>query len=375
MRIPDFQLERYFAQWEFTAPHLLCASDIEGYPLSDLLALADPECQYLWETLTLGYTESAGLPLLRQAIAATYQNIEPDHILTFVGAEEAIFVLMNTLLQPGDHAIVTWPGYQSLYEIAQSCGADVTLLPLDPDAGWALDMHKLRQAIRPTTRLLVTNFPHNPTGALINHATFHDLVSLVDEADITWFSDEVYRLLEYHDADRLPTAASCTPRAVSLGVMSKAYGLAGLRVGWLATRNHTLLRQAAAFKDYLSICGSAPSEILALIALRAQEKVLARSRGILAHNLVLLDDFFARRKGVVDWVRPRAGSVAFPRLCLDTPIAEVATTLREREGVLILPSTVYDYPGNHFRIGFGRTTMAEALIRMECGMTLPPSMG
>ncbi|MEN9937459.1 MAG: hypothetical protein RLZZ387_4038 [Chloroflexota bacterium] len=365
MQIPPFKLERYFARWEFSAPHLLCTSDIEGWRMADLLALADDETRALWERLTLGYTEAPGHPLLRAEVSGLYERIAPDEVLTFAGAEEAIFALLNVALAPGDHAVVTWPGYQSLHEVARATGADVTLLPLDAERGWAFDLGALRRAVRPETRLIVVNFPHNPTGATVDRATFEGIVAQAEEAGAVLLSDEVYRLLEENPADRLPAAADLSPRAVSLGVMSKAFGLAGLRVGWVATRDRELLARMAAFKDYLSICNSAPSEALALVALRARERVLARSRGIVRANLELLDAFFARWAGAVGWARPRAGSIAFPKLSVGVPVAQAADELVAEEGVLILPASVYDYPGDHFRLGFGRSDMPEALARFE----------
>ncbi|ABF85948.1 aminotransferase, classes I and II [Myxococcus xanthus DK 1622] len=365
MRIPDFKLERYFARWEFAAPYLLCSSDIEGWRMADLLALAGPDERARWEGLTLGYTESTGLPALREEIAALYPGLSPEQVLTFAGAEEALFVLVNVLLGPGDHAVVTWPGYQSLHEVARATGADVTLLRLREEDGWALDLDALRRALTPRTRLLLVNFPHNPTGALLDRAAFDALCELSRERGIHLLSDEVYRLLEYDTRDTLPPAASHTPHGISLGVMSKAFGLAGLRVGWLACRDVELLRRCAAYKDYTTICNSAPSEVLSLIALRAKARVLARSRELLAANLSLLDGFFARHPDTFQWVRPRAGSVAFPRLLRETPVARFTEELREREGVLLLPGDVYDFPGNHFRLGLGRTNLPDALERLE----------
>ncbi|MCP3101981.1 aminotransferase class I/II-fold pyridoxal phosphate-dependent enzyme [Myxococcus sp. K15C18031901] len=365
MRIPDFKLERYFARWEFSAPYLLCSSDIEGWRMKDLLALADPDGQARWDALTLGYTESTGLPALREEIAALYPGLSPDDVLTFAGAQEAVFVLMNVLLGAGDHAVVTWPGYQSLYEVARATGADVTLLPLREEDGWALDLDALRRALTPRTRVVVVNFPHNPTGALPDRATFEALCALCDERGIHLLSDEVYRLLEHDARDTLPPAASVSPRAFSLGVMSKAFGLAGLRVGWLASRDADVLRRCMAYKDYTTICNAAPAEVLALIALRAKARVLERSRALLAANLALLDSFFARHADTFQWVRPRAGSVAFPRLLRDEPVARFAQALVEREGVLLLPGDVYDFPGNHFRLGLGRSNLPDALVRLE----------
>lgn len=365
MPIAPFKLERYFARWEFAAPHLLCSSDIEGYAMGELLALADDECRRLWEGLTLGYTEAPGHPLLRAEIAGLYSGVAPEQVYTFAGAEEAIYALMHARLQPGDHAIVTWPGYQSLYEAARAAGATVSLLPLEAQAGWALDLDALRAALRPNTRMIAVNFPHNPTGALPDQATFEALLQIAEEAGATLFSDEVYRLLEYDPADRLPAAVERSARAVSLGVMSKAFGMAGLRVGWLATRDQALLERVAAFKDYLSICNSAPSELLALIGLRARTQVLERSHAILRANLALLDRFFAAWPGALRWQRPRAGSIAFPQIQIGRPVGLVAQELVAQEGVLILPAEVYDVPGDYFRLGLGRRGLPAALAGFE----------
>jgi aspartate/methionine/tyrosine aminotransferase len=365
MHIPDFKLERYFARWEFVAPYLLSSSDVDGYRMQDLLALADEETLSLWKNLSLGYTEGAGHPLLRQEIASLYKGVSPEHILTFAGGEEAIFVLMNILLQSGDHAIVTWPGYQSLYSVAQAVGADVTLLPLHEERQWQLDMTELRNSLRPETKVIVINFPHNPTGALLDQSTYQELLTLAQERHIYLFSDESYRFLEYHDEQRLSGAVESSSYGLSLGVLSKTYALAGLRIGWIATRDSELLQRAAAFKDYVSICNSAPSEILALIALRARDKVVARSLDIIQTNLIQLDHFFETWSDVFTWNRPQAGSIAFPRLLLKQPIEEFALQLVKQEGVMLLPGTVYDHPGNHFRIGFGRYNMPEALARLE----------
>jgi aspartate/methionine/tyrosine aminotransferase len=363
--IPDFQLERFFARWEFAAPYILCASDVEGYRMADLLALADLETRGLWENLALGYTEASGHPFLRREIAGLYAGVTPDEVLTFAGAEEAIYVTMRTLLRPGDHAIVAWPAYQSLFEVARAVGAVVTLLPLRPATDrWTLDLDELAAAVRPDTRLIVTNFPHNPTGALPTAAEWQAIVGIAREAGAYLFSDEVYRFLEYDPADRLPAAVECYEWAISLGVMSKPFGLAGLRIGWLATHQADLLARAAAYKDYTTICNSAPGEILALIALRARGQVLARSLGILHGNLALLDLFMAEFAGWFEWRRPRAGTVAFPRLRGGRPVETFAADLVRAEGVLILPGSVYDYPGNHFRLGLGRTNLPEALERL-----------
>jgi aspartate/methionine/tyrosine aminotransferase len=366
MRIAEFELERYFARWEFAVQHLLCASDVQGYPMAELLDLADDETRALWDGLTLGYTESTGHPLLKREIAGLYDHISPDDVLVFAGAEEAIFCLLTVMLEPGDHAIVTWPGYQSLYEVARAAGAQVTLHELREADGWALDVERLQSAIRPETRLIVVNAPHNPTGMMPTHIEWRALTELCAEAGVHLLADEVYRFLEFDPADRVTAGADALERGVSVGVLSKSFAMAGLRIGWLASRDHELLARAAAFKDYTTICSSAPAEILGIVALRARDTVLARTHAIVDANLPRLDRFFTERSGLFSWVRPRAGSVGFPRLTIPgTSIDGFAADLVEAEGVLLLPGSRFGYPGEHFRLGFGRTDLPVALERLE----------
>ncbi len=363
--IPPFALERFFAQWEFVATHSLCSSDVEGFAMCDLLALADDETKALWESLALGYTETQGMPLLRSAIAGLYEQVSPDDVLTFAGAEEAVYVAMRVLLTAGDHIIVTWPGYQSLYQIAQSMGVEVTLIPLSQRVSvWHIDPQAIRDALKPHTKLIVTNFPHNPTGALPSHAGWQAILDVAREAQCWFFSDEVYRWSEYDPADRLPAAADCYDKALSLGVMSKSFALAGLRIGWLATKDAGVLQALRHYKDYTSLCNSAPSEVLALIALRAKDRVLARSLRLIQDNLALVEQFMQQHADRFEWIAPRAGSIAFPRLLGDASIEDFADALVRREGVLLLPGSVYGYAGNHFRIGLGRANLPEALDKL-----------
>ncbi|MBI3745300.1 MAG: aminotransferase class I/II-fold pyridoxal phosphate-dependent enzyme [Chloroflexi bacterium] len=365
MRIAEFELERYFARWEFAVRHLLCASDVEGWPMGELLALADDETAALWRDLRLGYTEAHGHPLLRREIASLYETAAPDDILVLSGAEEGIFALVNVLVGAGDHAIVTWPGYQSLYEVGRGCGADVTLHELREDAGWAIDVELLRRQVTSRTRLVVINAPHNPTGMLPDRATFDAVVDIAAEAGAHLLVDEVYRYLEVDEADRLPAGVDAGSHVISLGVMSKSFAMAGLRIGWLATRDADVLRRVAAFKDYTTICASAPSEILSIIGLRARDTVLGRSRSIVRDGLAAVDDLIQRRQDDLAWIRPRGGSIGFPRLRAGLDADRFAADLVEAEGVLLLPGSRFGHPGNHFRIGFGRTDVVAAIAGLE----------
>ena len=245
MRIADFALERYFAKWEFAVQHVLGASDVEGWSMPELLALADDETRAMWDGLRLGYTESTGHPLVRREIAALYDSLRADDVLVFAGAEEAIFCLMTTSLDPGDHVVVTWPGYQSLYEVARAAGAKVGLHLLREEDGWALDVDRLVRTLHPDTRMVVVNAPHNPTGMLPTPDEWRRLAAECTSRGIRLVADEVYRFLEHDGAPTLPAGADLDERAVSIGVMSKSFALAGLRIGWLASRDRSVLERCA----------------------------------------------------------------------------------------------------------------------------------
>jgi aspartate/methionine/tyrosine aminotransferase len=369
MRIADFALERYFARWEFAVQHVLCASDVEGWSMAELLALADEETAGMWAGLKLGYTESRGHPLLRREIASLYDTVDADDVLVFAGAEEAIFCLLSTSLQEGNHVIVTWPGYQSLYEVARAAGAQVSLHALREEDGWSLDVERLIRAFRPETRMVIANAPHNPTGMLPTMEEWRRLGAACADAGIRLVSDEVYRFLEHDGAETLQAGADLDERFVSIGVMSKSFAMAGLRIGWLASRDRGVLDRCTRLKDYTTICSSAPSEVLALVALRARDAVLSRSRAIVAANLAVLDDFFARRADAFSWVRPRGGSTGFPRVLPEGPAGasadRFAAGLVEATGVLLLPSTAFGSGDSHFRIGLGRTDLPEAIAKLE----------
>jgi aspartate/methionine/tyrosine aminotransferase len=363
MRLNPFRLERYFARHEFTAQYLLCSSDCESVELRDLLAL-EPGAQERFLSLRLGYTESSGHPELREAVSAVYERVTPDQVLVHAGAEEAIFNFMNVVLLPGDHVVVHAPSYQSLGEVARGMGAEVSEWQGDPDRAWELDLEALEASLTPRTKVVVVNFPHNPTGFLPGLDFVRRLSELSERHGFVIFSDEVYRGLESDPAHRLPGFADLNERAASLGVMSKTYGLAGLRIGWIATRDPGLLKDLAAFKDYTTICNSAPSEFLAALALRNARVIVERNLAIIRRNLDLLDAFFQPRRDLFRWRRPRAGSVAFPGL-LKGRVEEFCSDLLEKEGVLLLPGSLYGEGYDSFRIGFGRKNLPEALKRLE----------
>ena len=375
--LPDFRLETYFSRWEFSARFNLAGSDVETMSMKSLLALAEPAEHDAWSTLRLGYTETFGSPPLRRAIAETYRDLDISRVLCFVGAQEGIFCAMHALLTPSDHAVVVVPDYQSLEEVPLSI-CDVTGVPLRMDGASAIDLAELEAAIRPNTRLIAINFPHNPTGKIIDRATFDAIIRLAAEREIYLFSDEVYRGLEYDPARTLPPAADCYARALSLGVMSKAFGLPGLRIGWIACHDAAVISRMERMKHYLSICNSAPSEVLATIALKARRTILDANRALVVANLDRVRSFMADHRERFEWDEPDAGCIAFPRYLGPEGVDEFCRAAVEESGILLLPNSVYQsrlapVSPDRFRIGFGRRNLPEALAQLELHMDRVPT--
>jgi aspartate/methionine/tyrosine aminotransferase len=365
MNIGEFKLERYFARYEFKARYLLSSSDCEALSMRELLEMADPADLALWENLRLGYTESNGHPRLRERVSGLYRDVPPGLVLTVV-PEEGILICLHTLLGQGDHVIVTWPAYQSLYSIPEALGCTVTKWPLKLLSGrWTLDPDFLERNITGRTRLLIVNFPHNPTGYLPTREVYHRIIETAREHGLFVLSDEMYRFLELDPLARLEPAADLYEKAVSLGGLSKAFGLPGLRTGWLAARDPGLLSRFSAWKDYTTICGAAPSEILALMALGARDRLPARCRGIIARNLAAAGAFFSKHPGLFTWIAPQGGSIAFPALDREISVEAFCRGAVEGKDVMILPGTVFDFEGNHFRVGLGRADLPEVLEVLE----------
>jgi aspartate/methionine/tyrosine aminotransferase len=367
MRMEPFALERFFARHEFNVEHLLCASDCETFTVRELLSL-EAGTDEKFAALRLGYTESPGNPELRREIAGLYQGITADDILVFAGAEEAIFIFMNAVVNPGEHLLVHSPCYQSLAAVAAGNDCVVTPWQTSQEKGWELDFGFLEHKVNAATRALVVNFPHNPSGYLPGRDFFERLLRLAAAKNWLLFSDEVYRFLEYKPENRLSAACEVYGNGVSLGVMSKAFGLAGLRLGWIACRNQDILRKMAEFKDYTTICTAAPSEFLASLALRHRETILQRNREIIARNLHLLGDFMRQNAEHFSWQQPLAGPVAFPRVNFAQSSDDFCADLLKKEGVLLLPGRLFSAAPAQFRIGFGRRDFEQGLQRFAAYM-------
>ena len=370
MKLPESRLVAFLGHWEFAAGHHLTASDAESLTIAELLDLAGTSARQVFEELSLGYTPTSGTPPLLDAIGSTYERITPEHVLPFAGAQEAMFWTLQEIVGPGDHAVVTVPSYPSIETVIVATGADVDGLPLRPEQSWALDLAELERLLRPQTRLVAINFPNNPTGAVPDSGTFARLLELCEERGIRLFSDEIFRGLELDPQRRLPQAADRSDTAVSLNGMSKAYGLPGVRIAWIACRERSLLDRLERRKTYTSMCNAVPSEHLATLALQSREQILARNRGIIEQNIPVFERFFARWPDHLAWEAPRGGCVSFPALLTGEPTSSFCRRLVEEAGVVLLPADVYhsdlaQVPTDRFRIGVGRRDPEPALAQLD----------
>lgn len=364
MKIKPFKLERYYSLYEFTSKYSLCNSDCEAMSVGDLLALengATEDFHNLW----LGYTETKGHPELRRDIATTYNNISTEEMLVCTGAQEPIFLFCQGTLEAGDEVIVQTPCYQSVHSIPESMGCKV----LDWQVRYkgnqpVFDLAELEKLVSDKTRVIYLNTPHNPTGFHFSKEEQRAIITLARRHNIIVFCDEVYRELEHDPAYAIPAIADAYENGVSVGVMSKAYGLPGLRIGWIASKNQKVLDSIAILKEYTTICNAAPSEFLAGVALRNRGTILQRNLQIVKENLALYDPFFDKYADLFSWYKPNAGPIAFVEMNFDKDDMAFAERLLKEQQLLILPGGIYDYPG-YFRIGFGRKQIPEALKQFE----------
>jgi len=365
MKLKDFKLERYFAEYEFSAKYLLSSSDCENISLKDLTGLADRECLGLWENLRFGYTETEGHPLLRKEIAYLYDQISSDDIIVVV-PEEGIFIALNSLLDKGDHVIVIDPAYQSLSEIAISIGCSITRWPVVlKNNKWFLDLKFLKKNISSKTKLIIINFPHNPTGYLPAEEEYLEVFKIAKINDCYVFSDEMYRFLEFDPSSSLPPACDIYEKGISLFGLSKTFGLPGLRIGWLCAKNKTLLDSFTSFKDYTTICNNAAGEILGIIALRNKNQIINNNLKIIKTNLQNIKKICLKYTDLFCWYEPQGSSVTFPALNKNIKVEKFCRDLMIKRNIMLLPGSIFNFTGNHFRIGLGKKNLKEGLNKFE----------
>ncbi len=362
-RPSPFLLERYFDAREFATPWLLCASDCETRSVGELLSLEPGALERLL-ALDLGYGTSRGPEELRALIGGFQSGLSADDVVVHSGGEEVILTFCLAELEAGDHVIVHSPCYQSLLELPRSIGCRVSTWSADLSRGGALDLDRLADLLsREKTRAVFVNFPHNPTGFLPSITEWQQLVKLVGESGARLFSDEAYRGSARHDQAELPSAPTLDERACSLGLVSKALGLPGLRLGWAVSRDEDLLARMTAMKDYSTICSSRISEELACTALRNAAQILGETRERLATNRQAAARFFEAHSESFEYQEPIAGPICFPRLRHGTA-SDFADRVLAECGVILLPGDVFEGGAGHLRFGLGRKNAPECFDRL-----------
>lgn len=363
MQLPPFLIERMFATHEFTARVNLTSSDTEALSLNELRRVTPVQTREWYESLTLGYTESPGHPLLRDMAAQASGLSSGADVQVFAGATEAVFVLLNTVLAKGDHVIVIGPSYQLLLDVPRAIGAEITEVLLRRENDWHLDVAEIREAVQPNTRMIIANYPHNPTGALPERAAFAELINLVNGTNMLLLSDEIYRGIELDPERKLPSAAALSPNAISVSGVPKVLGMAGVRIGWTVTQNTEVTAKLLDYRYWTTLATSAPSEVLAIAALQAAPALLARANHIVQPNTKELASFIAKTPGW-DWIPPVGCTCAYPWIT-GTDAAAFFEWLVEHHGVLLAPDTIFKHTGKHLRFGLGRTLFHEGITTLE----------
>jgi aspartate/methionine/tyrosine aminotransferase len=373
VKIETFLLERWMTRHETHVRYDIAESGILPLTTNDLLDF-EPAADRAATlaallALPLGYSEARGTEALRTALAATYTRGDADHILVTTGAIEANFLLFNVLLEPGDHVIAPYPAYQQLYSVPRAIGCDVSLWRVGPETGYRYDLDALERLLRPTTRVIVVNTPHNPTGAMMPPDDAARVYAMADSVGATVIGDEAYRWLAVPDgAPFAPPMFDLGDRGVSVGTLSKPFGLPGLRIGWIAASS-SLVRECWAMRDYISLSPGKLNDALACLALRHRDRIVDRNRGIIEANLATASAWLAERSDMLSWTPPRGGLLALLKYNLPIPSLELADLLATEYSVMLAPGSAFGYE-HHLRLGIGQRPDVFAAGLREVGRAL-----
>ncbi len=381
MKIKPFLTEHFFAKYEFTASHLLASSDCETTSIAELLDLSGGSLAE-FGAVKLGYTESQGHPEYRRLVTEMYDNVAADDVVILTSPVEGIYLTMQTLLDASDEVIALSPAYDALHHVADHLCGKLELWQLVPTAaGWQMDLDRLRSMVNSKTRLIIVNFPHNPTGYQPDRDELHELIEIARENDCWLFCDEIYRGLEagFELGAAIPSVADVYEKAIVLNGLSKTFGLPGLRAGWLVIRDGKVREELIGWKHYTTICPAAPTEYLAMQALSVRDQLAERSRQTVRSNFAKCKSFMERQAALFRWRPPIAGSTALVEIDLEhlgreqelafTTTTEYCHDLAQSHGILLLPGECLGCSDRFVRIGLGRAGFQQALVAWEA--TLP----
>jgi aspartate/methionine/tyrosine aminotransferase len=366
MRIAPFAVEMWMNEYETRCAYNLAETCVESLTIDQLLELTGTRERALDDLCRMKLTYGAieGSERLRASIAALYDRQRPENVLVTHGAIGANALVYASLVEPGDRVISVQPTYQQHYSIPESYGANVHILRLRPDGAFLPDLDELSALATPGTKIIAINNPNNPTGALMDRAMLEAIVAIAHRADAWVLCDEVYRGLDQHGSGTTASIVDLYDRGISTGSMSKAFSLAGLRLGWVVAPR-ALLEQVMVHRDYNTISVGMVDDYLATLALEHADAVLARSREITQANLGTLDAWMASEPRLA-WVKPASGTTAFLQLRDHGPSREFCVRLLEHTGVMLTPGSAMATEG-WLRIGYANadSVLREGLARMS----------
>ncbi len=353
MRFAPSLINQYYKQWESFSPTVISQSNPQPFTLAELEVIIGSTENIFDPQKELGYTTTCGDELLRTAIAALYDHKDSNHIATFTGAQEAIYCSMHALLEPGDKVVAITPIFEPLINTARDLNCDIQFILLQVEDEWRLDINKIEDAIKSGCKLLALNYPHNPTGSMISKEQLFQIIKICDNNNCWILSDEVFRGLEHDPVDRLPAIVDAYPKALSISVMSKAFALPAIRIGWISCQDKAILERALEVKDYLSICNSLLDEQLVLQVLPHYETIWQRNRKLILGHLKQLVNFMEQRQAKFKLIKPQAGCTAFPILHGEQTATEYCDQLIRSKNLMVLPDELFLSTVNGFRLGFG----------------------
>jgi aspartate/methionine/tyrosine aminotransferase len=349
MKIEQFKMERMQSTWENVVEFNLSESGVHPLSLQELVS--EEELEEILK-INLGYSQTNGTPELRQQIASLYTGVDPDQILTTAGSSEANFLLTWGNIEPGDEVVFMMPNYMQIWGLARGFGAVLKPFWLRESLGWAPDLDELRRLVTPKTKLIIVTNPNNPTGAVLGSEAMMGIIELADSAGAWIIADEVYQGAE-REGPTSPSFWGKYKRAVIVNGLSKAYGLPGIRIGWIIGPEDFIMKTWP-YHDYTTISPSVLSDRLARIALSPakRQKTLRRTKDILRVNYPHLESWLKNQDGIFSFIPPQAGAIAFVRYNLDINSTTLATRLIHEKSTLIVPGDHFEMD-HHLRLGYG----------------------
>jgi len=354
MKIAPFGVEIWMNEFENHCTHNLAETCVASLTIKELLEMSGKNDSVLADLLPMKMTYGAieGSDRLRDAICTLYEKQNRENVVVTHGAIGANALVHATLVEPGDHVISVKPTYQQHYSIPESYGADIEILHLREDNGFLPDLDELRAMVRPDTKLIVINNPNNPTGALMEAGFLEEFTDIARSVGAWVLCDEVYRGTNQVGDGFAPAIADVYEKGISVGGMSKAFSLAGLRLGWIAAPAE-LQEAVMIHRDYTTISVGVIDDYFSALALESKDKIIARSQAITRGNLAILSDWL-EGEPLLSWVKPRAGTTALLKLEFDMPSRDFCIKLQDTTRVMLLAGSALDMEG-YVRIGYANS--------------------